>query len=219
MLSKKFDIIAVSETWLHKNIYDNEILLAGYTLFRSDRGTKGGGVMLAINDELTYKQLTVPDTIEALEVIINCSKNLIFGIVYIPPNSSNAYHSSVFNFIHSLPQTNNIIIVGDFNYPDIDWFTLTGTNLNSSSFCDLIFDINFVQLVDAPTHIAGNNLDLVLTNHCPGIQTCLGHCTKAFKNMRELAAHIYSKCGVDWDNQVKLKDKDDNVAPNRKKAR
>ena len=93
MLSKKFDIVAVSETWLHKNIYNNEILPAGYTLFRSDRGTKGGGVMLAINDKLTCKQLTVPDNIEALAVIINCSKNLIFSIVYIPPNSSDAYHS------------------------------------------------------------------------------------------------------------------------------
>ena len=49
--------------------------------------------------------------------------------------------------------------------------------------------------------------------------TCLGHCTKAFKNMRELAAHIYSTYGEDWDNQLKLKDEDDNVAPNRKKAR
>ena len=74
MLSKEFDIIAISETWLHENIYDNEILPAGYTLFRSDRGTKGGGVMLAIKDELTCKQLIVPDTIEALAVIINCSK-------------------------------------------------------------------------------------------------------------------------------------------------
>ena len=76
----------------------------------------------------------------------------------------------VINFIHSLPLTNNTIIVGDFNYPDIDWLTLSGTNLNSSSFCDFIFDINFVQLIETPTHIAGHTLDLVLTNYNCGIQ-------------------------------------------------
>jgi len=31
-------------------------------------------------------------------------------------------------------------------------------------FCDLIFDLNFAQLVDKPTHKGGNILDLVLTN-------------------------------------------------------
>ena len=43
--------------------------------------------------------------------------------------------------------------------------------------------------------------------------TCFGHCTKAFRNMRELAAHIYSKYGEDWDDQVKLKDENDNALP------
>ena len=172
MLSKKFDIVAISETWLRKNIYNNKILPAGYILYRNDRGTKGGGVMLAINNKLTCERLTIPDDIEALAVTINSTKNkkLIFGIVYIPPNSSDAYHSSVFNFIRTLPQSNNIVIVGDFNYPDIDWLTLSGTNLNSSSFCDLIFDTNLVQLVETSTHSAGHILDLVLTNQHSNIQ-------------------------------------------------
>ena len=60
--------------------------------------SRGGGVMLAINNKLTCERLTIPDDIEALAVTINNTKNkkLIFGIVYTPPNSSDAYHSSVF---------------------------------------------------------------------------------------------------------------------------
>jgi len=31
-------------------------------------------------------------------------------------------------------------------------------------FCDALFGLNFSQLIDKPTHSAGNILDLVLTN-------------------------------------------------------
>ena len=103
---------------------------------------------LLTTNSLICEQLTVPDDIEG-----SCShyqlysKKIIFGIVYIPPNLPDAYHSSVFNFIHSLPLTNNTIIVGDFNYPDIVGLPFQVLrNLKSSSFCDLIFDINFVQI-------------------------------------------------------------------------
>ena len=55
--------------------------------------------MLAINNKPTCEQLTIPDDIEALAATISCIKKLIFGIVYIIPNSSDAHHSSVFNYI------------------------------------------------------------------------------------------------------------------------
>ena len=92
--------------------------------------------MIAINDNLNSEQLTVPNNIEAIAVSINCKKRLNFGNVYIPPNSPDSYHNSVTSFIHSLPLENNTTIVGDFNYPDIDWSTLSGSNSNSSQFCD-----------------------------------------------------------------------------------
>ena len=60
--------------------------------------------------------------------------------------------------------------MGDFNYPDIDLYTLSGSNSNSSLFCNFIFDTNFVQLIETPTHVAGHILDLVLTNHNHSIQ-------------------------------------------------
>jgi len=60
--------------------------------------------------------------------------------------------------------------VEDFNYHDIEWLTLSGINLNSSSFCDFVFDTNLIQLVENPTHIAGHTLDLILTNYNLGIQ-------------------------------------------------
>lgn len=57
-----------------------------------------------------------------------------------------------------------LVIVGDFNYPDISWHSLTGDSVASKLFCDVVFDGNLSQLVNVPTHAWGNILDLVLTN-------------------------------------------------------
>ncbi len=49
-LQKNFDIIGVTETWLHVGIRENEICLLGSKLFRQDRPSrkKGGGVILYV---------------------------------------------------------------------------------------------------------------------------------------------------------------------------
>ena len=46
----------------------------------------------------------------------------------------------------------------------MNWSSLTATSDFSNQFCDLIFQLNLSQLIDVPTHVQGNTLDLVLTN-------------------------------------------------------
>ena len=72
--------------------------------------------------------------------------------------------------------------MGDFNFPDINWSSLTGSEKYSSLFCELIFDLNLCQLVGDPTHVKGNILDLVLTNDF----------------------HFVSELTVDYDNKSSL---------------
>jgi len=36
----------------------------------------------------------------------------------------------------------------------------SGSELSSNLFCDLVFDLNLVQLIDQSTHSCGNILDL-----------------------------------------------------------
>ena len=61
-----------------------------------------------------------------------------------------------------LSQSEHVIIVGDFNLPDVNWSSLTGVSPFSKRFCEFIFDSNLIQLVENPTHMKGNILDLVL---------------------------------------------------------
>ena len=56
------------------------------------------------------------------------------------------------------------MLVGDFNLPDINWSSLSSHSTLSDDFCEFVFDCNLSQLVEEPTHIKGNCLDLILTN-------------------------------------------------------
>ena len=84
--SHDFDIVAITETWLSNNIFDNEILPANYTIYRNDRGSRGGGVLLAVHDNIVSKVLPSPTNIEMLTVEVELSQTLILCIVYSPPN-------------------------------------------------------------------------------------------------------------------------------------
>jgi len=55
-----------------------------------------------------------------------------------------------------------IIIVGDFNYPRIDWWSLKADN-TGQKFLKLVLDCFLEQQVQEPTRF-NNILDLVLTN-------------------------------------------------------
>ena len=55
-----------------------------------------------------------------------------------------------------------ILIMGDFNYPDINWLSLTADN-KGNKFIKLILDCYLEQQVHLPTR-SNNILDLVLTS-------------------------------------------------------
>jgi len=69
-----------------------------------------------------------------------------------------------FHFYFKSITSDKLIILGDFNVPDIDWDSLSGHSPISNQFCDLVFESSLCQLIDTPTHNHGNILDLVLTN-------------------------------------------------------
>ena len=69
----------------------------------------------------------------------------------------------------------DLIITGDFNFPHIDWSTISLMYLNTQveSFCDILNDFFLIQMngfVTRPSSTTGNHsygsiLDLILTNH------------------------------------------------------
>ena len=72
-------------------------------------------------------------------------------LIYIPPNSPPIYYDNLFDFFSNIDtSTVHIMLLGDFNLPDIDWNTLSGTFVISNQFCDFIFDTGLCQLINGP---------------------------------------------------------------------
>ena len=161
--SSSFSIYAITETWVTSSIFDGELLPSDYLIYRHDRPTRGWGVLIAVHHTYPSRQIPSPSHLEILLVLIG---RFLICVSYIPPNSPLSLCSEAFQYFESIvtsyPQ---VIIVGDFNFPDICWSSLSGTCPQSMLFCDLIFQCNLTQLVDFSTHTKGGVLDLVLTNH------------------------------------------------------
>ena len=59
----------------------------------------------------------------------------------------------------------NTILIGDVNLPDINWLDGTSTS-RGRRILETMLEEDLAQLVNFPTHVKGNILDLVSTN-CP----------------------------------------------------
>ena len=166
MISSSVEVIAITESWLNDRIYDNEILPQNqYTISRLDRGSRGGGVMLGIKQDILSKVLPSPHGLEVLTIQIGIRRPIILCLVYLQPSSSISENEPLFKHISDLCSGSSpVVILRDFNLPDINWNTLSGNSSLANVFCELVFELNLLQLIECPTHIHGNILDLILTN-------------------------------------------------------
>ena len=164
--STPYHIYCITESWLSNSVFDCEILPCNYTLYRKDRGSRGGGVLVAVSESVPSVLIPSPEDLEIIAVNLHCLNGPItLCTVYVSPNSGDDYHKRLISYlIHVTSSAVNVIIVGDFNLPDICWSTLMGQSPFSNSFCDFVCEYNLSQLVDCPTHAKGNILDLVLTS-------------------------------------------------------
>ena len=126
--------------------------------------SRGGGVLIAVKHNLPSHVIVKHKSIELISVELDLSPKLLIICLYIPPMCCDEYQREVSRSINSLPATCDTIILGDFNCPDINWSTLNASTPFSSSLCNQLYSLNYVQLVTEPTHIHGNTLDLILTN-------------------------------------------------------
>ena len=110
-------------------------------LYRKDRPTRGGGVLVAIKQSLTSSIIPSPSDLKIVSVKIGLGNDFALCCVYVPPESSLSYVTSLVQFLTYFESSfSKCIIVGDFNFPDIDWCTLMGTSIPSNSFCNFVFD-------------------------------------------------------------------------------
>ena len=164
--SKSISILCITETWLHSNVFDHEIVPSGFTVYRRDRTNKrGGGVLIAVCSKIRSKLVFTHSFVEIITIELCLSPKCLFlSCVYVPPNCSDTYYLHLLNHLKAQSSFQDTVIVGDFNVPDTNWTTLSASSHFSQCLCSYLSNNNFVQLVTGPTNTHGNILDIVLTN-------------------------------------------------------
>lgn len=145
-------------------------------MFRCDRsGRRGGGVCLYLSQH-TFSSYTVSQLdiavplIESLWLRIS-SPTFTFHlvVVYRPGDSTCQTDEQLTETIAANSMLQNLVILGDFNMPTIDWSTYSHpiTDSAESRFVDVLLDNNISQLVTEFTRYRANQnpslLDLILT--------------------------------------------------------
>lgn len=177
VLDIKPDLIAIVETWTHKDIDSAYLNIDSYTIVdRFDRTDttkgRGGGVLLYSRIPNVSSKVTKFNE-QFLHVNISTSKHvpdIQLHIVYRSPNSNETNNTNLVKYITDLPE--NSIVVGDFNYPGINWSNLSSTGPDATMFLETCNEKFLNQLVDFPTHftpqkdgsVTATCIDLVLTD-------------------------------------------------------
>jgi len=131
-----------------------------------------GGVFVCVSNEIVCSEepeLNVDAEVIWARVSMHGGRTLYVGSFYRQPRTNLDYLKLLDSSIARLDEKNaTVILGGDFNLPDIDWYN--GIVRTDSShpqlhnfFLDLMADRGLEQLVDKPT-FERNTLDLLLTN-------------------------------------------------------
>ena len=173
-------VVSICETWLNKSVKNKDILVRKeYKIFRKDRDiARGGGVFLAISNKLKCKRRKDVESkspfhneIIAAEIKQDNGKRIGIVSIYKPPDDLNfGFADNLEHILKSLWAKGlfELIVLGDFNFPEIQWDTGFPRNLGGLSYqvAEILHDHGLVQLNTTPSRTDTDNiLDLVLANH------------------------------------------------------
>ena len=121
----KYDILFVTETWLHSGISDSLLdPRSAYRIIRKDRFDSYGGVAAFVKRDLCIVEVVLSDTFKELELlcfdVVSKTCRVRFINVYRPPNS-NRTNLLVQCLTSCTARGHANVVVGDFNCSKIDW--------------------------------------------------------------------------------------------------
>ena len=110
---------------------------------------------------------------QCCNIQLNEGEHLRVITMYRSPNSSEENNNMLVKMLESLSinKPRNLIILGDFNFPSIDWSSSTcigSATTVQQKFLDILQENFWQQLIDQPTRVRGTDrpsiLDLLITN-------------------------------------------------------
>jgi len=162
------DVIALTETWCNSDISSAVLSIDGYELLpdlRMDRkdtgGGRGGGLIVYAR---SGKQvLKIDKTVLSAQMCSFKLDDVTINLVYRPPSAAAESITELADAISDAGSSE--VFIGDFNLPGIDWVGAGGHGRGREPhFVEAVGNALMQQMVDFPTQVKGNILDLVITN-------------------------------------------------------
>ena len=157
--SNELDIFGYTETFLKSYIPKSQIGIEGFKCERRDRKRKsGGGVVIYINQNISYKRRTdlEVDNVEIIwiETDIPHTKPILIGCLYRPESKASWYtdFEIMMDFVFKA-QSNEIILMGDFN------LNLLGKP--NQRWLDCINTYQLEQVIIEPTRVTATTQTLI----------------------------------------------------------
>lgn len=150
------DFVALTETWLTNEIKDFEVTTPNYVIIRKDRQTRGGGVAILIKKDLSFEILSEVIGVEAIFCkLLFTSRPVFVGCVYRSPPSDKDSLQALHTYMHRHVLGAWLILLGDFNLPDINWRTMKHHSACSDVLIDIMLAFNLSQIVKKPPVFKG----------------------------------------------------------------
>lgn len=93
------------------------------------QSSKGGDVLDAVKESLPSKLIPSPQYLEVMMISIYSRNPITLCTAYLPHNSCADVHAQLLSYLSSLVQPSvmlTLILVSNFNVPDINWSSLIG---------------------------------------------------------------------------------------------
>ncbi|GAB0177355.1 anoctamin-2 [Grus japonensis] len=142
--------------------------MEGYRLFRRDRqGRQGGGVVLFVREKFDSTALAVrDDKVESLWMRnkgIEKKEDVTVVVYYSLPSQDDSTDELFYRQLGEISGSVALVLMGDFNFPDITWEYHTAVTSKSGKFLKCVEDNTLSQVFSEPAR-KDALLDLLFVN-------------------------------------------------------
>ena len=223
-------VICVTESHLTSAISSSFVKLPHFNLFRNDVQGRvhKHGVCAYVHEGILVDCVTSPMRNVLMFRLVK--QDVFILVVYRPPSYTVSENEELVHVLHEQVLGKEVIIVGDFNLPNIQWKSVEELPTDhvpplESMFLDVFSLSGLTQWVVEPSFpSSGNTLDLLLTSEedrvgkvllSPPLPAC-DHCPVLFDyifqgDLTELQPQTYQKYAWHKGNYAKLNELNDSV--------